>query len=291
MVFLGGWTALIWAINGRQSDIVELLLDKGAEKCTITKQGRTVFQFDTSNAIKKLLGSPATSSPKQKITKNSPIISPTTPVPELKRSKSIILANEMDYYHRSTDYSHFFNYHLGATHSAPSKLPISPPDLSQLNQLAPSPQQEQLLKETDAAASNMEMTEEEEEDMKRWEASIKSSSTFSWDRCLPDQMFVFSLSDMNLVVEHALQVSNVGNLRNESGLSSALWQPANIIFLCARYAHYCSTREVLSLLLSTVSAKLLRILKVRLLISLLVSFDSHFPLRLLAAKQKRWHTG
>lgn len=221
-----------------------------------------MFQFDTSNGIKELLG-PA-SPPKQKTRKKTPTPSPTTPALVLRRSKGIIITNEIDYYHQSSDYSHFFNRLSSAPRSASNKPPISPPDFSQLNQSTPSPQQEQRLKEMDAAANKVEMTEEEEDDLKKWEASIKASNSFSWDRCLPDQMFVFSLDDMHSVVDHALQVTNAGALRNESSLSSALWQPANIIFLCARFAHYCSTREVLGMLLSTVSTKLSRILKVKL---------------------------
>jgi len=107
------------------------------------------------------------------------------------------------------------------------------------------------------------MTQEEEEDLKRWEASVKSFSTFSWNQCLPDQMFVFSQDEMHYILDHALHVTDIKSLANKGALDNELWQPANIVFLSARFAYYCSSRDLLALLLSTTAVKLSRILKVR----------------------------
>jgi hypothetical protein len=75
-------------------------------------------------------------------------------------------------------------------------------------------------------------------------------------------MFVFSQDDMHHILDHALHVTDTKSLANKSPLSNELWQPANIVFLSARFAHYCSSRELLALLLNTTAIKLSRIIKV-----------------------------
>ncbi|KAI9483843.1 MAG: hypothetical protein EXX96DRAFT_477634 [Benjaminiella poitrasii] len=92
-------------------------------------------------------------------------------------------------------------------------------------------------------------------------ACIKSSYLFSWNQCLPDQMFVFSPDNMHFIVDHALYVADFNALMNKGPLSSKLWQPANIIFLSARFAHYCHSKELLHALLTTVTSKLARVVK------------------------------
>jgi hypothetical protein len=102
----------------------------------------------------------------------------------------------------------------------------------------------------------------EEEELKRWESSIKSSNTFSWNQCLPDHMFVFSQDDLHLILDQALGVTDTKSLMNMGQLSNELWRPANIVFLSTRFAHYCSSRDLLNTLLSSLNVKLSRIIKV-----------------------------
>jgi hypothetical protein len=287
--FLEGWTALMWAINGYQIEAVQILLNHGAEKSLETRYGRTVFQYPTALAVKELLGSPpSTNKPviddkEKKITANSSKCD-TDNVDKSTVEKSVIqssfrtcngsnILSEIDYY-AVDGYSHFLNNHTSGGVSAavadpPRRKPIpngstttkalSPPDFSQLTKAIASPRQELKNKEN---MSTYIAPIEDEEDVKRWEASIKSSNTFSWNKCLPDQMFVFSQDDMHLILDQALNVTDIKSLMNKSQLSNELWQPANIIFLSARFVHYCSSRELLNLLFNTVAAKLTRIIKV-----------------------------
>ncbi|KAI9264651.1 hypothetical protein EDC94DRAFT_517486 [Helicostylum pulchrum] len=223
-----GWTALMWAINSYETEIVQKLLSRGAKKSLQTRHGRSIYSYPTSDTVKELLGTPpVTTKPTQSTEK--------THTSETSRNGN-------------SEVEHFYQTSVDG----------------QLTKAITTPQQEQRNKEsalhtlTAAAAAEDTM---DEEDMKRWETSIKSSNTFSWNQCLPDQMFVFSQEDLNFIVEQALTVTDIKSLRNKTQLSNELWQPANIIFLSARFAYYCSSREVLSLLLRAVAGKLSKIIK------------------------------
>ncbi|KAI5477084.1 DIL and Ankyrin domain containing protein [Pseudohyphozyma bogoriensis] len=55
---------------------------------------------------------------------------------------------------------------------------------------------------------------------------------FVWDRCMPDQMLVFTLDDLQLIFD--VVITNMKPVRARKYRVT----PANVIFLCARYAHY-----------------------------------------------------
>lgn len=277
---------MVWAAHGQQAEAVQILLENGAKTSIKTKQNRTVYEYPTITSIKKLIGdekepfaTTAVDAPPPSIPPSpsqSALESPTTPTP----NTTTIPHNEM-YYQTSADgYSHFVTHHQHAktrTSSSSSSTTISntnakaistespklsPPDFSQLLCIKTPPKEQQQQQQRNQKEAVYVMTQEEEQTIKRWETSIKSSNTFSWNQCLPDQMFVFSQDEMHYILDHALHVSDAKMLANKSPLSNELWQPANIIFLSARFAHYCSSRELLNLLLSTTAAKLSRIIKV-----------------------------
>lgn len=272
---LEGWTALIWAIHGHQLEAVEVLLKHGANKSIKTKYARTVYQYPTLLSIKELLKEEESSptdvvSPPPPLPPPPALESPTTPTPN-----TTSIPHNDRYYQASVDgYNHFLNHHQhtkskfmsSASNTTKSNANTdnpkpSPPDFSQLLCIATPPKEQQQQRNQKEAASIM--TQEEEEDIKRWETSIRSSNTFSWNQCLADQMFVFSQDEMHYILDHALHVTDIKSLANKSPLSNELWQPANVVFLSARFAHYCSSRELLALLLNTAAVKLSRIIKVR----------------------------
>lgn len=265
----------MWAINSYQTEIVQKLLSQGAKKTLQTRHGRSIFSYPTSDPVKELLGTPPITKPTQIITTEKI----TTHTPENSRRRSNGNSEIEHFYQTSVGgYSHFVKNAPSPAasdprrKSAPVPNPLSPPDFSQLTKAITTPQQEQRNKESalytlTAAAADDFM---DEEDMKRWETSIKSSNTFSWNQCLPDQMFVFSQEDLNFIVEQALTVTDIKSLMNKTQLSNELWQPANIIFLSARFAYYCSSRELLNLLLRTAAGKLSKIIKVSILCSVCV---------------------
>ncbi|KXN67973.1 DIL-domain-containing protein, partial [Conidiobolus coronatus NRRL 28638] len=67
---------------------------------------------------------------------------------------------------------------------------------------------------------------------------------FVWDQCMPDQMYVFNEDQ----VPHILSTV-VANMKPMYTKDQKL-APANVIFLCARFAHYYSTPDLLDSLLN-----------------------------------------
>ncbi|RCH96668.1 hypothetical protein CU097_013763 [Rhizopus azygosporus] len=97
-----------------------------------------------------------------------------------------------------------------------------------------------------------------------WESSVlKSTVTFDWSRCLPDQMLVFTGVQVPLIMDQVFGVTSdtIRSLSRQHPLSNELWAPANTLFLCARFAHYCSSRELLSSLLDAATNRLSKVTK------------------------------
>ncbi|GAA5963920.1 hypothetical protein JCM21900_001147 [Sporobolomyces salmonicolor] len=62
---------------------------------------------------------------------------------------------------------------------------------------------------------------------------------FVWDRCLPDQMLVFSLDDLPTLFDVVITTIKPARTRKYRVI------PANVLFLCARFAHHWGTTELL----------------------------------------------
>ena len=99
--------------------------------------------------------------------------------------------------------------------------------------------------------------QDDNQDLVECEASLQSIHQFHWDKCLPDQMFVFSEEDMEHILETAIT-----RLRLPMETQHEIWVPANIIFLSARFAHYYSSRDLLHHLLHKAVEKIEHVLKV-----------------------------
>lgn len=243
---LEGWTALIWAAHGNQLESVRLLLEHNSDVSIRTKCGKTVFDYPIVDSIKEILPSiERTPSPSPLSTMKSP----ATPTPSRKA-----IPYDVDYYYQTSidGYNHYVNKPVSHRRSMNDMSQhMTPPDFSQLINTRPQ------------VKKPVEEDESEEEDVQQWAESIKSLTTFSWNQCLPDQMFVFSEPDLHVILDHALHVPDTKVLMNKNQLSLDLWQPANILFLGARFAHYYSTRSLLNALLDTTAIKLSRIIKVR----------------------------
>ncbi|KAK4516734.1 uncharacterized protein ATC70_011712 [Mucor velutinosus] len=95
-----------------------------------------------------------------------------------------------------------------------------------------------------------------EKELLHCEESFRSVHKFSWDQCLPDQMFVFAQEE----VDHILNVA-ISNLKLPIKSRSEIYVPANIIFLCARFAHYFTSRELVHELLSKAVQKIDAVVK------------------------------
>lgn len=92
---------------------------------------------------------------------------------------------------------------------------------------------------------------------------------FIWDRCLPDQMIVFSMDDLSIIFD--VVITNMKPVR--ARLHRVI--PANVVFLCARFAHYFGSRELLDELFLGAIERIEAAVHVRLIIfiSILSSID------------------
>ncbi|KAI8997092.1 DIL domain-containing protein [Pilobolus umbonatus] len=235
-----GWTALMWAINGKQTEVAKLLLGHKAETQLKTSLGRTLYHYPIPPEINLLLDQP-------KITKKTKKKSDKS-----RRAISVLInTKEIDIYNQAPldGYSYFINN----THKEDTKRRSSA-DIKTTKSTSAD-----LRHSVDFHLS--ESSEDEEEDIKEWHSRIKSAQTFIWDDCLPDQMLVFSPDDLQLIVDQALIAVDPKTAMNKNQLSNEIWAPANIILLTARFAHYFSYREVLSRVMEAVCTKMSRLLQ------------------------------
>ena len=73
---------------------------------------------------------------------------------------------------------------------------------------------------------------------------------FDWSRCLHDQMFVFQERELERILD--IVITHMTPQRSPSQKPV----PANMVFLCARYAHYHSSQDLLAKLLVTAMDKI-----------------------------------
>ncbi|CEG80105.1 hypothetical protein RMATCC62417_14487 [Rhizopus microsporus] len=86
----------------------------------------------------------------------------------------------------------------------------------------------------------------ENERMMRMLPTVKIPvSSFIWDQCLPDQMFVFTEEQLDSILTIAIT-----EFQLPIKSRSEIYVPASIIFLCARYAHYYVTKDLVHALLT-----------------------------------------
>ncbi|KAI7878498.1 hypothetical protein K492DRAFT_132656 [Lichtheimia hyalospora FSU 10163] len=63
---------------------------------------------------------------------------------------------------------------------------------------------------------------------------------FQWDRCLPDQMFVFGADNLQYILDTVIT-----NIQLPVQSRQEICVPSNVIFLSARFAHYFSSDDLL----------------------------------------------
>ncbi|EFQ97851.1 DIL and Ankyrin domain-containing protein [Nannizzia gypsea CBS 118893] len=78
---------------------------------------------------------------------------------------------------------------------------------------------------------------------------------FVWDRCLNDQMFVFQENELERILD--IIITNMTPQRSPSQKPV----PANLLFLCARYAHYHASPDLLQILLHSATDRINRVVE------------------------------
>ncbi|CAO3671524.1 unnamed protein product [Rhizopus stolonifer] len=84
-----------------------------------------------------------------------------------------------------------------------------------------------------------QMIEEYLTNHKEDDLCLEQDAKFNWEKCMPDQMFVFAVGDLPsildmIITQLTLPVHN----------PSDIFLPANVIFLCARFAHHYSSLDL-----------------------------------------------
>ncbi|KAI7880722.1 hypothetical protein K492DRAFT_237131 [Lichtheimia hyalospora FSU 10163] len=78
-----------------------------------------------------------------------------------------------------------------------------------------------------------------EVDIDTWKITLQSLYRFDWDKCRPDQMFVFCEDDMTHIIDTIISDIKLPLQSHED-----LWIPANVIYLCCRFSHNHSMKEL-----------------------------------------------
>ncbi|KAI9483649.1 MAG: hypothetical protein EXX96DRAFT_520130 [Benjaminiella poitrasii] len=213
-----GWSALMWATNNNHEALVKILLENGASPQTKSAKGRTVFDFiNTDN--QKIVDILATN-PRDSISSTSSLFYRTTG--SVSSSTSSTAADNTDFYYRST--LEGFNNFISEEAELRQKLFESTMALALDDMNNDSNDKDN--HDDDDEYSNDERDFDENE--------------FHWDKCSPDQMFVFNSDDLDYILDTVITNWQFP-LKNPQNICV----PVNVIFLSARFAHYFSSNELL----------------------------------------------
>ncbi|KAG0299301.1 hypothetical protein BGZ97_003797 [Linnemannia gamsii] len=206
-----GWTALVWATNNKHEHMVRLLLEHGASTKATTTKGRTIADF--------LRHDP------NDTTKIAQIFQDPTVTASNRNSMSV---------NRKGD--------GGEGSRRASSGGYDPLGIERFEEsMSESEWQYRLKRDTaetesggDTTSGNCSLVDQHQDD---------DDSEFDWERCLPDQMFVFSSNDIGHIIDTTITTMDPTRSRTHEPV------PAYVIFLAARFAHYFSSPELLDDLL------------------------------------------
>jgi hypothetical protein len=206
----------MWATTNKHEALVKLLLDHGASAQTKSATGRTVYDFAKSDSQKmaEILN------PRDSMSSTSSL--------GLHTEYSSISSNAGDadrYYQYTTDenYEHF---------------------LSMDSERRPKLMDEYLFTDSENEGDGDNYNHDDDDDEDGADDSDEEDDEdkeveFYWDKCMPDQMFVFGADDLSYILDTV-----ISNLTLPVRNVQEIFLPANVVFLCARFAHYFSSEEL-----------------------------------------------
>ncbi|KAI9245677.1 hypothetical protein BDA99DRAFT_565801 [Phascolomyces articulosus] len=225
-----GWSALMWATNNNNEAIVKALLENGASSNTRSAKGRTVFDFvNTDN--QKIVEILATN-PRDSFSSTSSILGRNAG----SLSSSSSNAGDYDFYYQSTleGYDNFM------TEEADRRRKL----LETAMALAGGATSDDEHDDNDSngfdasSLSHDDIHDDDDEDDDDDDDDL--TQEFHWDKCLPDQMFVFGADNLQYILDTVIT-----NIQLPVRSHQEICVPANVIFLSARFAHYFSSDELL----------------------------------------------
>jgi hypothetical protein len=216
----------MWATNNNHESLVKLLLDHGASSQTRSAKGRTVFDFiNTDNH--KIVDILATN-PRDSFSSTSSFLYKTTG----SVSSSSSSTGDTDFYYQ-TNMDGFDSF---MAEEAEMRKKLFESTMA-------------LVGDADDIY-NIDNNDDEDDD-------DEQDNEFHWEKCSPDQMFVFNSNDLDYILDTV-----ISHIQLPIANQQEICVPANIIFLSARFAHYFSSAELLEEVLTGALTRISTVIKV-----------------------------
>ncbi|GJJ72652.1 uncharacterized protein EMPS_05010 [Entomortierella parvispora] len=203
-----GWTALVWATNNKHDNMVRLLLEHGASTSAQTAKGHTIVDF--------LRHDPNDNTKIVQIFQEPGRRDSISSNGSLVRTNNSSLGDDLFYQAGIEGFEEMMAENERRYRMAMDSANAFDVDMADLS-LADQPQ-------------------------------LDDEGEFDWERCLPDQMFVFSSKDIGHIIETTITNMEPTRSRQHRPI------PAYVLFLAARFAHYFSSPELLDELLEATTA-------------------------------------
>ena len=208
----------MWATTNNHENLVKLLLEHGASAQTKSAKGRTVLDFVKNDTHK--IADMVLASNRDSISSSSSIMGYTVG----SASSTSSNAGDNDRYYQYSTEEHYQSF---LTHDNECRPKLIEEYLHTIHDDD----------DDDDSSSDEYDVDNEQDDNEQEEEDIKNE--FNWERCMPDQMFVFGADDLpyildTVITKLSLPVRNV----------QEIFLPANVVFLSARFAHYFSSAEL-----------------------------------------------
>ena len=230
-----GWTALHWAVQNNDIPIAAYLLNHRASPTVASHKGLTpedlIKRGDEGEAMRAVL------------------LSAVEAAEERERQALMRDLNERDEGVDEDESSGIgkgreraasvMSYGLNPRGGAGSGWAIDPDKVDKERRERTAKQRQELAKdsaaqlEVDPKVLGVDLPDSDEDE----EQGVPAP--FVWEECLPDQMLVFTLEELPVLFD--LIITNMRPVRERQ--KRAL--PANVVFLCARYASYFGTPDLL----------------------------------------------
>lgn len=243
----------MWATNNNHEQLVKILLENGASSQTKSSKGRTVFDFvNTDN--QKIVDILATN-PRDSFSSTSSIFGRTAG----SLSSSSSNAGDYDFYYQST----VEGYDSFMTEEADRRKKLLESAMNYLDDINDGDLDNNDNNNDDSL--NNENNDDDDDDIDDF------TQEFQWDKCLPDQMFVFGVDDLPYILD-----TIITNIQLPMRSQNEIFIPANVVFLSARFAHYFSSDELLNDVLNGALERMGTVVKVNKHIYLNVTFNYLF---------------
>ncbi|KAG0283114.1 hypothetical protein BGZ96_012523 [Linnemannia gamsii] len=212
-----GWTALVWATNNKHENIVRLLLEQGASTSAQTAKGHTIVDF--------LRHDPNDNTKIVQIFQEPGRRDSVSSNGSLFRTNNSSLGDDFFYQSGIEGFEEIMAENERRYRMAMDSANAFEVDMADLS-LADQPQ-------------------------------LDDEGEFEWDRCLPDQMFVFSSKDIKHIIDTTITTMEPTRSRSHKPI------PAYVLFLAARFAHYFSSPELLEELLEATILAIKSVIKAK----------------------------